>query len=113
MSNFSEQNVFEMMVANGGPGFWVRRTTWDATCARVIGNGPFTMPAPYFGNPPIVMDVYDLQGRLKDGLAKMPVPGTFKTWRKIPEPSWAATEELRALSDPAIQVAVRTFDRRK
>jgi hypothetical protein len=113
MSEFSEQNVFEMVVTNGGPGFWVRRTTWAATCARVVGIGPFTKPGPYFGNPAVVMDVYTLRGELKEGLAKMSVPGTYKTWRTIPEPSWARAAELRALSNPEIEVAVRRFDRRK
>lgn len=60
-----------------------------ATCARVVGIGKFTKPAPYFGNPPVVMDVYSLNGELKEGLAKVSVPGTYKTWRKIEPPAWA------------------------
>lgn len=112
-ADFSEQNVFEMCVANGGPGFWVRRTTWGATCARVVGIGQFTKPGPYYGNPPVVMDVYNLRGDLKDGLAKLAVPGTYKTWRKINPPSWAIPMELRSLSDPAIEVAIKRYDRRR
>ena len=33
------QNVFEMFVANGGPGFWIRRITWGGTMARIIRRG--------------------------------------------------------------------------
>jgi hypothetical protein len=111
--DFSDQNVFEMCVANGGPGFWIRRTTWDATCARVVGIGRFTKPGPYFGNPPVVMDVYSIKGELKEALAKASVPGTYKTWRRIDPPAWVATERLRSLSDPAIEVAVQRHDRRR
>jgi hypothetical protein len=111
--DFSDQNVFQRYVANGGPGFWVRRTTWNATCARVVGIGHFTRLGPYFGNPPVVIDVYSLNGELKDGLAKMAAPGTYKTWRKIKPPDWAETTQLRALTDPAIKAAIQRYDRRR
>jgi len=113
MTEFSKQNVFEMYVANGGPGFWVRRTSWDATCARVVGVGRFTKSGPYFGNPPVAMDVYTLNGELKDGLAKMAVPGTYKTWRKIDPPDWASSAKLRTLTDPAIEAVLQRFDKRR
>ena len=111
--DFSDQNVFQMSVTNGGPGFWVRRTTWDATCARVVGIGQFTKLGPYFGNPPVVIDVYSLKGELKEPLAKMAVPGTYKTWRKIEPPAWAERTKLRLLSDPAIEAAIQRHDRRR
>ena len=111
--NFSDQNVFEMCVANDGPGFWVRRTTWDASCARVVGVGSFTKAAPYFGNPPVVIDVFDLKGKPRDELAKMAVPGTYKTWRKIEPPHWADASKLRSLSDPAISAAIQRYDRHR
>lgn len=76
-----------MCVANGGAGFWIRRTTWGATCARVVGIGKFTKPGPYFGNPPVVMDVYNLNGEIKERLARVPAAGTYKTWRKIDAPA--------------------------
>ena len=113
MPDFSDKNVFEMCAENGGPGFWVRRTTWDATCARIVGVGRFTKAGPYFGNPPVVMDVYSLRGELKDELAKMSSPGTFKTWRRMQSPDWAASADLRSLSDPAIEAALLEFDRRR
>jgi hypothetical protein len=113
MQEFSDKNVFEMCVENGGPGLWVRRTTWDATCARIVGIGRFTKPGPYFGNPPVIMDVYSLKGELKDELAKMSSPGTFKTWRRIEAPHWAGSTDLRALADPAIELALVKLDRRR
>lgn len=80
------QNIFEMFVANGEAGFWIRRTTWGATCARVIRVGAMTKLGPYFGNPFVLMDVYSLEGTLKEGLAQVPVLGTYKTWRRIAPP---------------------------
>src|SRR5215471_10889202 len=109
----SDQNIYEMCVANGRPGFWIRRTTWGATCARVVGVGPMTKPGPYFGNPYVLMDVYSLAGELKEGLAQVPVPGTYKTWRKIPAPSWAEHSGLRSLDDPAIDAALQSLDRKR
>ncbi len=111
--DFSDQNVFEMILTNSGPGFWVRRTTWEATCARVVGVGKFTKPGPYFGNPPVVIDVYGLEGELKDELAKMSVPGTYKTWRRIDAPAWAEARKLRTLIDPAIAATIKRYDRRR
>jgi len=90
-ADFSAQNVFEMYAANHEQvGFWIRRTTWANTCAQVMSIGPFKGPAPYFGNPSVLADVYDLRtGELKDKDARIAVPGTYKTWRRIDPPSWA------------------------
>lgn len=106
-------NVFEMFEAHGGGGFWVRRTTWGTTCARVIRLGRLTGPAPYFGNPSVLMDVYSLDGEFKDGPVRLPVPGTYKTWRQIEVPAWAATAELRALDDPALDAALARLDKKR
>ena len=111
--DFSDQNVYEMFVALGGPGFWIRRTTWGATCARIVGIGPMTKPGPYFGNPSVLMDVYSLAGELKEGLSQVRVPGTYKTWRRIPAPSWAEHCGLRPLDDPAISAALQALDRKR
>jgi hypothetical protein len=110
---FSDQNVFEMCVANGGPGFWIRRTTWGTTCGRVVGIGQYTGPAPYYGNPSIVMDVYSLDGDLKESLAWVRVPGTYKTWRMIEPPEWSAIVELRPLTDPAIASAIHSLNKKR
>jgi hypothetical protein len=113
MRDFSDQNVFEMCVANGGPGFWIRRTTWGATCARLVGIGEFTKPSPYYGSPSVVMDVYSLKGELKEGLAWVRAAGTYKTWRRIEPPAWADEVELRPLSDPAISAAIHSLNKRR
>lgn len=92
MPNFVEQNLFQMFVANGSqPGFWLRRTTWGNSCARVTSVGPFTGPAPYYGNPKVHADIYDLTtGELREANARLPAAGTYKTWRLIDPPAWAA-----------------------
>ncbi len=90
MPDFSDKNVFEMYVANGmRPGFWLRRTTWGNTCARVVDVGEIKGPAPYFGNPKVHADIYDLRtGELKEARARIPAAGTYKTWRLVDAPSW-------------------------
>jgi hypothetical protein len=56
-----QQNVFEMFVEFGQkPGFWLRRTTWGNTCAKVVSVGKFKGPPPYYGNPPVLADIFDL-----------------------------------------------------
>lgn len=59
------------------------------------------------------MDVYGLEGGLKEGLAMVPVPGTYKTWRRIEAPPWAEQAKLRPRDDPAIDVALAALDRRR
>lgn len=108
-----QPNVFQMFVQHGGPGFWVRRTTWGSTCARVVRVGALTGPPPYYGNPSVIMDVYTLDGTLKEAAAQMPVPGTYKTWRQIDEPTWATLAKLRGLDDPALDEALIKLDRRR
>jgi hypothetical protein len=85
-------NVYEMYVANGKqPGFWLRRANWGNICARVVRVGEFTEGPPYYGNPGVWADVFDLStGRLKEANVKIPVPGMYKTWRQIDPPEWAS-----------------------
>lgn len=92
MTEFSDLNVFQMYAANNQqPGFWLRRTTWGSTCARVTSVGEFKGPPPYYGNPVMLADIYELRtGELKENGAKLPVPGTYKTWRQIDPPTWAS-----------------------
>ena len=106
-------NVFQMFVAHGGAGFWVRRTTWENTCARVVRVGAITGPAPYFGNPSVLMDVYTLDGRIKDLATQLPVPGTYKTWRMIDAPDWAATTNMRSLDDPLLDEVLSRLDNKR
>ena len=99
-------NVYQMIVENGGPGFWVRRITWGPTIARVVGVGEFTGKAPYYGNPVVLMDVYSTECELKSGLAEISTPGSYKTWRLIEVENWPEDIPLRPLDDPAILEAV-------
>lgn len=91
MDAFSDKNIFEMYVANGKqPGFWLRRSTWGNTCARVVSVGELKGAPPYFGNPVVLADIFDLRtGNLKERSACLPAAGTYKTWRQIDVPAWA------------------------
>ena len=95
MTDFADQNLFEMFVTHGArPGFWLRRTTWSNSCAQVTSVGPLTGPAPYYGNPKVHADIYDLTtGELREANARLPAAGTYKTWRLIDPPAWAAGAE--------------------
>ena len=42
-----------MFVANERQPFWLRRTTWGNTCAKVVEVGEFKGPPPYYGNPKV------------------------------------------------------------
>ena len=83
------RNVYQMIFDHGGPGFWIRRTTWGATCARIVRVGQMTAPPPYFGSPTVLMDIYSLGGTLKEEAAWLNTAGTYKTWRQIDPPPWA------------------------
>jgi hypothetical protein len=89
-TEFSDLNVFQMYEANARqPGFWIRRTTWANSCARIVEVGPLNGPPPYYGNPKVFADIHDLTtGALIEARAKIPVPGTYKTWRRIDTPDW-------------------------
>lgn len=106
------RNVFQMIHDAGGVGIWVRRTTWDATIARIVGMSAPSGPAPYFGSPKVVMDVFTLDGTSRDELAHLSTPETYKTWRQIEPPSWAPTAELRNLDDPKIAAALDRFTKK-
>ena len=84
-------NIYQMYVENGKrPGFWLWRTTWGNTIARVISVGPFKGPAPYYGNPEVIACVYDMRtGFVKDERFEITTAGTYKTWRWVEAPDWA------------------------
>lgn len=92
--DFSSENVFEMFVRNGNEaGFWIKRTTWANTCAKVVSVGEFKGSPPYFGNPKVFAEIYNLDtGALIDPNGKISVPGTYKTWRRIDPPEWATKD---------------------
>lgn len=70
-------------------------------------------PPPYFGNPPVLADIYTLDGKLKEELARLSVAGTYKTWRQIDPPAWAAHAILRSSGDTAVAINLARHDRRK
>lgn len=76
MSNFSDLKAVQMYVANNEqPGFWIRRTTWGNTCAQVTSVGPFTGLPPYYGNPVVLADIYELRtSALNEKDAKISLP---------------------------------------
>jgi Domain of unknown function (DUF5710) len=110
---FSQYNVYQMAEINGGPGSWVTRTTWGNTVARIVGIGTITGLGPYFGSPPVLMDVYSKDGKLRDGLERLSTAGTYKTWRLIEPPEWEATVTMRSLDDAEIAAALVKCDRRR
>lgn len=87
-------NLYQMYVQNGErAGFWIRRSTWANTCAKARSVGELKGKPPYYGNPKVFADVYDLRsGNLREESAPMPAPGTFKTWHRIDPPGWAVLE---------------------
>jgi hypothetical protein len=59
------------------------------------------------------MDVYGLDGTLREAGAQLPVPGTYKTWRQIDAPDWATSEQLRPLDDPRLDQVLHDLDRKR
>jgi hypothetical protein len=75
------ENIYQMYVANGNrAGFYVRRANWTGTYARVVSvagreSGPLRGRPPYFGNPPVTMDVYNLDGTVRARGQELLSPG--------------------------------------
>ena len=89
-------NVYEMYAANGNrAGFWIQRDSWGRTCAvvrSVAGQSEGELPGkpPYHGNPPVIVDVFDLRdGTPKDSRAALSCPGTHG-YERIDPPAWAS-----------------------
>lgn len=86
------QNIYQMYEANGNKaGFFVRRNSWGNTYARVATvagstEGPLPGNPPYYGNPPVTMDVFNDDGSLKGTDQELSCPGTYSYKRFEPEP---------------------------
>lgn len=84
-------NIYEMYVHHWKQvGFWVWRITWGNTIAKVTHIGKLFGPAPYFGNPEVIVDLYDIHtGELKTTGFVIESAGTYKTWRWVQPPAWS------------------------
>lgn len=70
-------NIYEMYILKGDVDFWVVRQTWGKTVARVVHVDELTTPAPYYGNPKVLMDLYDIEsGALLKQDEPLSCPGT-------------------------------------
>lgn len=83
-------NIYGMYVHNDSKvPFWITRITWGNTIAKVIFVGPLNGKPPYYGNPEVIAEFYDLStGRLKNS-ESITTAGTYKTWRLAQAPDWA------------------------
>ena len=50
-----------MHILNGTVDFWVARQSWDETVARFVHIEEFMTPAPYYENPKVLTDLYDIE----------------------------------------------------
>lgn len=72
------------------PGFWVRRTTWGNTIAKITAVGELSGKPPYYGNPEVIATVYDIHtGEIQDDYLVIDTAGTYKTWRWVQPPQWS------------------------
>jgi hypothetical protein len=96
-----------MYILNEDVDFWVVRQTWGKTVARVVHVDKLTTPAPYYGNPKVLMDLYDIEsGALQKQNEPLSCPGTSQyTWVDISK--WSPAEPLRKIltspPDPAFR----------
>lgn len=86
-----QPNVYQMWFATQPETLWITRTTWSNLCAKVVSIGEPKGAAPYYGNPEVKADIYNVAGQCIQRGAFISVPGTYKTWRQIFEPHWEKT----------------------
>lgn len=92
-------NIYQMYCNHWQqPGFWVARTPWVGTVAKIKRVGKLLGKPPYFGNPKVTATVYHRRtGEVLDDNFEISSAGTFKTWRLIDPPSWSTDKPF----DPA------------
>lgn len=77
------RNIYQMYTDNNKSiGFFVRRDSWSSIYAKVVSiagkeSGPLEGSAPYYGNPTVMMLVYNNDGTIKSGPEEMSCPGTY------------------------------------
>jgi hypothetical protein len=93
MVDFSEQNIYQMWFESQGAtdGLWITRTTWSSIVARIVFIGEPKGPPPYYGNPIVLADIFNVDGSIRERRAKITAAGTYKTYRRIQPPSWAGS----------------------
>lgn len=93
-------NIYQMYLDNRGAGFWVRRSRWVQTVARITAVGPLEGRAPYYNNPQVLADVYDIDtGALREANAILRCPGNY-TYTQLDSPVWTMRVILSPLTDP-------------
>ena len=83
-------NIYEMFCEHWKrPGYWIRRTSWGNTIAKVVSVGELCGRHPYYGNPEVVVVVYDIHtGEVKGESFVIPTAGTG-SWRWVHPPAWS------------------------
>jgi hypothetical protein len=77
------QNIYQMYEANGNKaGFFVRRNSWGCIYAQVTTiagqtEGLLLGKPPYYGNPPVTMDVFNNDGSIQSTNQQLSCPGTY------------------------------------
>jgi len=87
-------NVYGLYFANNKKtGFWIQRDTWVNICAKVTHIDSFKGPPPYYGNPKVTADIYELfTGIMKSSNVEISCPGNY-TYRQIPAPEWSGERQ--------------------
>ena len=81
-----QANVYQMWFDRKAEEVWFTRTTWTGLCARITHVGGAKGPAPYYGNPKVVADLYSADGTIRERGIEISAAGTFKTYRQILQP---------------------------
>ena len=100
-------NVYEMYKANKHKlGFWIVRNSWGNTCAQVtsiagvVPGKAISGRAPYYGNPVVKADFYDLRTGKRTSIgAVVSCPGTSAY--KLVEPSLEVLALMEQVNAPA------------
>lgn len=101
-------NLYEMYLANDMKvGFWVKRRTWGDLCARVTFIGELEGRGPWYGCAVVRADSFRfVSGELKEADVVLPLPGSQKTWQRIPPPPLHAwSRSAKRLPAAALQSA--------
>jgi hypothetical protein len=115
------RNIYQMYVANGNrAGFYVRRNSWAGTYAQVVTvsgreAGPLSGRPPYYGDSPVTMDVYNLDGTVRAVAQQLSCPGTYTYAPFEPNlpssPNGSTSEEETAMTRNIYQLYVANGNR--